>query len=316
MLLNCCAYDKLSNGGIVSLGHSAHCGACTLHCAAFEESTIPFDLGSLCNTRRIRDGPLNAAEVSASTVELHTGRAPCSVSRLVGLQVRVSTSRAPLSAGTLLADKALITSLGGSINIANMRCSGYGHVQSGGGGLQVDGVDGVAELASGGGRVRAHAHDGLSSLVIFSEGGGVDLTLSSHITASIVVEGAAEVAATGVSEAAASTGAGDEPPASGAQGQQQRPRRFQATAQPASRQVQHADATLVDSAGGTVGSVGAVPAAAAAAGASVAPQPTARRLGPTPTANIRVHAGGTGRVTIRRLSWMEAMQERLKAKAA
>jgi hypothetical protein len=87
-------------------------------------------------------------------VTLRSGGGSIRVKRLFGLDVQLDSDTGPVTMGALYGTKAANTTGGGALALAHACCSGLLAVDSEGGSVQVEGLEGAASLLSGGGPIQ------------------------------------------------------------------------------------------------------------------------------------------------------------------
>lgn len=118
-----------------------------------------------------------------------------SLSRLCGNNVKLSAGQAPVRIGVCYADVAEVCTDGGPISVDQLNCLGQNGsgatIHSGGGKIDVGGVDGVATLHSAGGHTQLQVWLSLAIAIefaaIISESGSDGCALTKNERSSRVV---------------------------------------------------------------------------------------------------------------------------------
>lgn len=95
-----------------------------------------------------------AGKLSAMMLAVHSGSGPISLGRLFGGNINISCQGHAASIAALYSKQASIRTCGGPISIQHMSCSESAWVDSGGGNLVVQGLEGNATLSSSGGPIK------------------------------------------------------------------------------------------------------------------------------------------------------------------
>lgn len=155
-------------------------------------------------------GSIQVGELSASRVSVYSGGAPVAIKRLFGLTVDVLSAGGGVDVGSVYADRAAVSTAAGPASVLRTGAAGaagtrstaaagagggvsssgrlrVGHIaclkgearlESGGGPLEVDGLEGNAALLSSGGDVKVHLHEHAGLVYVDSDGGSVTAWLS------------------------------------------------------------------------------------------------------------------------------------------
>mmetsp|Transcript_152 Transcript_152/g.336 ORF Transcript_152/g.336 Transcript_152/m.336 type:complete len:373 (-) Transcript_152:375-1493(-) len=138
-----------------------------------------------------RCGALRGNELSGSNVELRTGRGAIDLKRLIGQRVQVELHNAPLRVGALYAENIVVHTGGAAVDIGTLDCSGHeANIETEGGKISVNSLDGNANLFSRGGDVEVHLHAKIGSVRIASSGGTVRVAVSPQSTVAVAVRAA------------------------------------------------------------------------------------------------------------------------------
>lgn len=93
-------------------------------------------------------------ELSASHLRLNSGGGSITLSRVFGLDAELLSQGGNISINALYGKKANILSGGGHVTVCHMSCDGLATVDSAGGRLTVDGLEGNASILSAGGDIK------------------------------------------------------------------------------------------------------------------------------------------------------------------
>jgi hypothetical protein len=236
--------------------------------------------------------------------------------------------------GAMYGQKALLETGGGALRAAHVSCSGLAAVDTAGGAVAIEGLEGNASLLSGGGPMQVHLHERFGSCFLDSAGGDVELFISpSASVASLQVQAGGGIAidpALKVSGELTATSCVGTIAHSSMGGR----KASAAAAAPlgVGAAEAHAAAAQHVEAARRVGSLGfsteaAIRAEQAGASGASGTVWNASRLaragldvagggGEEAGSKLVVNAGAGGRVSLRALSWMDAIAKKVRAGAA
>ncbi|KIZ02345.1 hypothetical protein MNEG_5615 [Monoraphidium neglectum] len=89
-----------------------------------------------------------------------------------------TVSGGDIELGAAYGERASFHTGGGGFKVAHMSCSGLVAVDTSGGGIHIEGLEGNASLLSGGGLVQVHLHERFGSCFIDSAGGNIEVLIS------------------------------------------------------------------------------------------------------------------------------------------
>ncbi len=93
-------------------------------------------------------------ELSASQLRVHSGGGAIALSRMFGLEAELLSEGGPISINALYGGKASLQSGGGHLSVGHMSCDGLATLDTAGGRLTVDGLEGNASILSAGGAIK------------------------------------------------------------------------------------------------------------------------------------------------------------------
>lgn len=92
--------------------------------------------------------------MSASVLRVNSGSGNVTLSRVFGLEAELLTAGGHLHINALYGKKASLLSGGGHVLISHMSCEGLAAIDSAGGHVTVDGLEGNASILSAGGNIK------------------------------------------------------------------------------------------------------------------------------------------------------------------
>lgn len=126
------------------------------------------------------NGGFVTAKLISAVFELNTGGGNLSLKKAIGTAMQIDTDGGDMVIGSAYGEDVKLKSGGGCIEIKHIQAHQMAHVSSDGGHVQINGLDGNAEILSGGGNVQLQLLANAKEVKIDGGVGEVTLYLSSE----------------------------------------------------------------------------------------------------------------------------------------
>lgn len=121
------------------------------------------------------------AELITAALQLRTDGGDLSIGKVIGTSLQIDTGGGNMVIGSAYGQDAKISSGGGGIAIKHLQSQEMAHVSSNGGHVQIDGLDGNAEILTGGGDTQLQLLANAREVKIDAGAGKVTLFMPSEI---------------------------------------------------------------------------------------------------------------------------------------